>query len=79
MRRLIGRLLLGIGILFAALGGMCTFGMSISEIDGVLKGRAADGGLPFLALSAITVLIGLGLIFAGKHIAGPASDDTPEN
>ena len=74
MRRLLGGILLAIGILVAGLSGLCT----LLVLGGSLtSGQFIDGLSMALAFGGIPLAIGIGLIFAGRALLKENDDSVP--
>ena len=71
MMRLAGGLLLAIGLVIAALCGLCTGIFLINAL--VSSGSEAEFGLLALIIGGIPTLIGIGLVFLGRHLLRKAA------
>ena len=69
MKKLLGSLLLGCGIIFAGLSGLCTLIAAGSALAGSSSGEEMMSVIPAaLLFGGIPIAIGLGMFFGGRSL-----------
>jgi hypothetical protein len=78
LRRFIGGLLMAVGGLIAGLCGLCTGGFELASIHDLFSNTAQGPdniSIPVfvpLAVGIVPILIGVGLLFWGRHLMRPS-------
>lgn len=76
MQKLFGSLLLGCGIIFAGLSGLCTLLVAGSAMLGSASGQETMSVIPAaLIAGGIPIAIGLGMFFGGRALLRSARED----
>jgi hypothetical protein len=78
MQKLFGSLLLGCGIIFAGLSGLCTLLVAGSALVGSSNGEEMMSVLPAsLIFGGVPIAIGIGMFFGGRALLRSAKADEP--
>lgn len=73
MKRLLGGLLMGLGILIAGASGLCSAAFLVLSLSDS-SGAGEMVGL-VLVIGGVPFMVGIGLTFAGRHLLRQARED----